>query len=710
MTKNYKWVIIVILLVLIVGSLWYWREYKGKVDTSLPITQTFKEATTLEGNFSVLDGTRVVVASGATLTVNGDVSVQGLLECDGGPLNLRVKGKFSVEKEIKCNRPDTLPEGDVGDGIVVVAQLFDIAKEAVIVSNGHVQMVTDASNLALTPEALTKLYDEAGKYRGEKWHIGPLTPLEEVPMGAKGRPVSLAPAFPKTMESRVKLWQMPFINAVYAQEPAVDNQGKPVPGAVKIGGTWIVGNPNAALPPNVSVPTPPKGINKIILNFNFGNNGVTFQNFNLTGPDGRPGTDGKGCNAQGSKGESAMRLLVKADNITINNFDLHLGSGGAGGNAITPNDCYPKATAVGGVGGEPGNFKMIAEEKFDITGAFNIFPGQGGIGGKAVATGKKGDDGCGGKFGAEATATGGNGGDSNKVLTVSGNVGGLSNVTVNEMVGGQGGDGTANSGAGGHGTGPGCSGGPGGKATANGGKGGNTTCAKFACKGGDGGDAEANPGVGGNGGQGDSKNPGGPGGKGGNAAAKEGQGGTGKTANGDKGTIIREAGGNGGNGGDGCLPGGGGAGGNGKPNGNKGADGKNLCVIEKKPDDIGIISDPGKPIEEIAYVISQSNFSFIHNIGATQCPQPIGSFNITASGAPTGARWEVSVPSGQSWLQITSSGTVNGSGGQLTFTCQLQQYQTQSLSTSPTIIIKDASGKILKQFTATVKGQINAQQ
>ena len=420
MAKRNKLVIVLIMLVLIGGGLWY-RMRQGEVSAPKPPAQVFNEDAKLEGNFSVLPDTRVVVANGATLIVNGDVLVQGSLECDGGPLDIRIAGKFSVEKEIKCSRPETLPSGDVGNGIIVVAKSFDISKDAVVVSNGHVQMVTDANKLALTSDALSKLYDEAGKYRNEKWHVGPLTPLEEIPLNAKGRPVSAVPS-----------WLASFVGIAFAQEPAVDNQGNPVPGAIKIGGTWIVGNPNAVPPANVNIPTPPKDVNKIILNFDFGAGGITLQDFTLTGPDGRPGSDGGGCNAQGGKGESAMRLLVNADNITINNFNLHLGSGGAGGAATTPADCYPKATATGGVGGEPGNFKMIAASNFDITGAFNIFPGRGGVGGKATATGKKGDDGCGGKVGADALSTGGKGGDSSKVLTVSGNVGGLHNVTKNQ--------------------------------------------------------------------------------------------------------------------------------------------------------------------------------------------------------------------------------------------------------------------------------------
>src|SRR3989338_38603 len=409
MTKNYKWGIIVILLVLIGGSWWYLG--RGRVDTGLPIARTFNESTTLEGNFSVLPGTRVVAANGATLTVNGDLIVQGSLECDGGPLDLRVGGKFFVEQEIKCNRPENLPSGDVGNSIIVVAKSFDITKEAVIISNGHVQMVTDESKLALTSEALLKLYDEAGKYRGEKWHIGPFTPLEEIPLETKGRPVSAAYPLRQTSASQIESGPVLFISTANAQEPAVDNEGNPVPGAIKIGGTWVVGNPNAARPPVLNIPTPPKDVNKIILNFDFGNNEVNIADFELTGPDGRPGQDDSGsCNVRGRRGEDAMRLLVDAGNIRVANFNLHLGSGGPGGSATTNKDCDP-GTAIGGEGGSSGNFKMIASDNFSIEGAFNIFPGVGGLGGTATAYGKQGKDACAGENCGNATATRGQRGD-----------------------------------------------------------------------------------------------------------------------------------------------------------------------------------------------------------------------------------------------------------------------------------------------------------
>jgi hypothetical protein len=359
---------------------------------------------------------------------------------------------------------------------------------------------------------------------------------------------------------------------VQAAEPeaATDAAGNPVPGAVKIGGTWVIGNPAVKPPFNLSVPTPPADISKIILNFDFGGNDVEIADFELTGPDGRKGTDdvNQSCTAKGGDGQDAMRLNVRADTITIRNFDLHLGNGGPGGDAVTKDDCDP-AEATGGKGGQGGNFKMVAGEGFAVTGEFNIFPGVGGQGGKAVATGKIGEDGCDGKKGGEATATGGPGGDNKKVLVAQG-VNGTDNIDIRELRGGRGGAGEANGGKGGDGTGPDCNGGPGGKATAAGGKGGDTTCNRFPCVGGDGGDASAKPGKGGTGGPGSPTENGGDGGNGGDASANQGVGGSGKTANGGYGQVKIFSGGDGGNGGDRCQPGAGGSGGSGDPIGQDG--------------------------------------------------------------------------------------------------------------------------------------------
>jgi hypothetical protein len=697
-----------VLVLLALGGLVWWRNG----GTGIP-TRVFEADAVLEGNFSVPVDTKVVVKNGATLTVNGDLLVQGILECDGGPLNLNVKGTFSVEKTLQCSRTAALPAGDLGFGISVVAGDFDITKDAVVVSNGHVQFVHDAAKLAKTREALDALYVEAGTYRTERHHLGPLTPLDEIPDTAVGKPVSvIEPGSSATVGWAGTVARALARPAFAHEDPALDAAGNPVANTVKVGGTWYVGNPGQAPPPNLNVPTPPKGVDKIIVNFDFGDDGVNLADFELTGPDGRAGTDADGsCTVTGGKGEDAMRLLVRADNITINNFDLHLGSGGPGGTATTSKDCDP-GVATGGEGGLAGNFKMVASESFSIAGAFNLFPGKGGPGGTATAYGKKGDDGCAGLKGGDATATGGKGGDNTKLLTASGSISGKENISIREMWGGRGGDGGANSGAGGNGTGPSCAGGPGGKATAAGGAGGNTTCAKFPCTGGAGGDPSANPGTGGTGGLGSATEPGGNGGTGGDASATAGKGGKGTTANGNDGTVKAETGGNGGDGGDGCGPGAGGAGGAGKPEGEIGKDGKNLCVVNQN---VNFQTTPTNenanlntnsattPTPEVS--ISADTLTFTHDIGTTACPTPIGTVRYTAKNLPEGASVDVDASTVPPWLTYTL-GNALSAGTDFTFTCTLERYESQALTANVKIRVLDANDQVIKEFTVTVFGTI----
>ena len=719
---------IVLAIALVIGAARFWPSLNkrdgGKIDTGATITLAADQ--TLSGDQTVPRGTELVVKNGAAITIDGNLSVTGSLVCENGPLNLIVKGTFRAENLVECNRPEELASNDSGSGISIVAESFDISKDAIIVSNSHVQMVTDASHLAKTPEDFEKLYEAIEKDRTGNFRLGPLTPLEEIPKNIPGRPISALPlatvarATEQSADNQARLLSSIsnlIVGTAHAQAPvpATDISGAPVPNTVRIGGTWVIGNPAQKPPRDLQVPTPPKGVKKIILNFNFGQNGVTINNFDLTGPDGRPGTDdvNKGCNARGSRGEDAMRMNVNAANITINNFTLRLGNGGKGGTAETTQDCE-HGRATGGDGGHGGNFKMVAGDKFDIIGSFDIYPGRGGDGGKAIAHGRTGENGCPGRNGGDATATGGRGGDNKKLLVISSTINGRDNITIHEMTAGNGADADVNGGKGGDGTGPKCNGGNGGKATATGGKGGDASCSKFPCTGGNGGNPAARPGNGGKGGTGDAKQPGGNGGKGGDASASAGKAGTGKTANGQEGNVIIEKGGNGGNGGDGCGPGKGGKGGKGKPNGEPGADGKNLCVIVREegtsvapppPDE----EEPGSTLTpEPEFAVTQSNFSFVHNIGATSCPQSIGTFRVTGTNAPSGSRWEASVPPSESWLTSTSSGNINDDGGQLSFTCQLQEYVTQSFSTAATVSVKDASGQTLKQFTVNVKGQINA--
>lgn len=526
---------------------------------------------------------RIVLKDGATLTVNGDLTVKKSISCDGGPLSLTVNGGMKVTGALTCT-------GEDNPGMMlVVTGAVALGDSAKVTVDGSVQIVNDATKLLTTDEEIEAAYQEAGRAGGEGPRFGPFLEDGSVSV-APG--TSVAPSAPAHG----------LIKVAYAQDPAgnevMDKEGNVVPSAT-IGGDWIVGN--GGVPPSgVAIPTPDKKVKRIILNFDFGVNGnVALQDFHLVGPSGADGAsdEGASCNVRGKDGEDAMRFRVQAKNVEINNFRIELGNGGAGGTAETTRNCDP-GVAKGGKGGEAGNMKITADKGITIN-SMTIVPGRGGNGGGATAYGKDGVPGCPGTKGGDAIATAGDGGKNKKELSAFGKVSGIGTVEIKEVTGGFAGSAFAYGGSGGDGTGCNCNGGPGGKATATGGKGGDASVkaggavATNGAAGGNGGDATTEGGMGGAGGQCPLKPKGGDGGKGGDAVSKEGKGGTGTTQNGDPGEVEAEKGGDGGNGGDGCGPGAGGKGGAGREPGALGKPGKLVCPVEEKKTDTSVTPPAG---------------------------------------------------------------------------------------------------------------------
>ena len=302
---------------------------------------------------------------------------------------------------------------------------------------------------------------------------------------------------------------------------------------------------------------------------------LVLDNLTVTAPPGRSGDDedqsqdpgDEGKNADGDPGKPGMNLNIwnNTGSITIRNtVTLSLADGGDGGEATAT--C---ATATGGAGAKPGNFRMTAANGIDITnGALVLVPGSGGAGGDAtVNKGTPGANGCPGAKGADATATGGPGGENRKRLRVRGNVTGVANISIGLLAGGGGGEAKSQACDGGDGTVCPCDGGPGGAAIATGGPGGEASLdvsglgvTTAGVKGGDGGPADATGGNGGDG-PGCKLDEGGDGGAGGDATAVGGAGGeaSGAAATQGAGGDATATSGDGGDGGDSAvLPGTGG--------------------------------------------------------------------------------------------------------------------------------------------------------
>lgn len=569
----------IIILALVGVGLYYLYNSGSKVNEAV----VYDSNTTLSGDQVIESGKEIALKNGATLTVKGNLDLHGALTCDGGPLSLVVEGTVSANGFLTCKG-----EG----GIQIIAQKeITFGDDVHVVSDGSVQIVSDAAQLAKSDEAIEAIYNETGENSGEGTRIGPM-----IEGGKVGSNVSSALPASSTFNP---LTFLGLVNVAEAhEETARDKEGNELQGTV-ISGTWTIGE--GGVPPSgIDVDTPGKKVKKIVLNFDFGEKGaVTLKNFHLIGPKGRAGEsdEGKSCNARGSDGENAFRFRVHAQDITLNNFRLELGDGGAGGLAETTKECDP-GIARGGKGGEAGNFKMTATGNINIS-SFHIVPGRGGVGGTAIANGKDGENGCPGKNGGDATATGGDGGKNKKELAVVGGVSGIGNVTIDTVVGGFGGDATVHPDKGGDGSACKCNGGNGGKGTATAGKGGDASLSGITgtSEGGDGGNVSSFGGVGGVGGSCAVNQPkGGNGGKGGDAKSTFGKGGDAATK-GTDGTVKDETGGNGGNGGDGCGFGKGGNGGAGNPPGKKGADGKLICAEEKPktaPDSGGTSVAPGE--------------------------------------------------------------------------------------------------------------------
>ena len=509
--------------------------------------------TTIHGNYSIPIGAGLIIQNGATLTVTGDLTIDGALSCAQGKLSLVVQGKLHINNSIECILPDSNTDIS-GISIAIVAKHVEFGTQSTLDTNGHIDVVSSAEKLILATDKRKKLYDEVQSTLGDTSRVGPFIERNEV--------------------QKISAFDTREISSTDTIDPNLPN--------LIIRGTWHIGD-GGQMQSGIVLPAPPKATEDILIRLDYGDTGtINLEQFHLFGPSGHDGQDdiGISCDAHGKKGGNAFRFLANAKYITLNEFTLKLGDGGNGGNATTKNDCA-LARAIAGDGGSAGNLKISATKKIYIMN-FHLLPGKGGNGGNANAFGKNGDNICPGSNGGNAEAIGGNGNTNKKDLTFSGAIFGLGQLIVGRIEGGSGGSAIAQPGHGGKGNGCNCAGGKGGDGSATGGLGaqadGAIPSGTIEAHGGDGGDVSATGGDGGDGGNCQMKPTGGAGGDGGDAKVTIGKGGKGRTANGYDGTIKNASGGIGGNGGDGCGPGNGGAGGIGNPLGTNGTNGKISCA------------------------------------------------------------------------------------------------------------------------------------
>ncbi|HXV27097.1 MAG TPA: hypothetical protein VD862_03705 [Candidatus Paceibacterota bacterium] len=603
-------------------------------------TTTYAQDTVLDGDQVIPARHRWVLAGGASLTVNGNLEIQGELACGEGGMTVSVNGDLVLGGKVSC--------ASGGDVAIAFAGSLDAEKGSVIDADGSVVISDDAQRLASDLNRLDSIYDDVERETGAGPRLGPLADDASA------------------------------IGSSWADEVVAARSGNVIRHASWLGATaYAQGESHVTLRGKFVIRTPKPGKKQIVLIDTPGVDNMNLTDLNLTGPDGREGASDMdtNCNAVGKNGEDAFRLMARAPNLRINNVTLNLGNGGKGGDASTNKDCDP-GTAVGGKGGKAGNFKLFGTQSFTIEGDFTINPGKGGEGGFALALGR---DGGPSEKGGDATATGGAGAENRKRLSQQGTVNGVANVQVGSVVGGKGGDADALPGTGGAGVGCGNKGGDGGKGTATAGKGGDARAIigggavrtpGAQDTGGEGGISSADGGKAGDGGACDASGPGGNGGTGGAAVSKPGKGGS-ATVSGADGAKKNETGGNGGNGGAGCLPGKLGKGGTGNPPGEDGKDGKNLCVSETKTPTPSPTEEADEPTPPPA--TASANLSYDH-----VAPGEYSEVYATVKGAP-GAKVTAKL-AGPGVSGNAEQTATAGDNGEAKFTWKIVSYGDYSLS------------------------------
>ncbi|MBI4067050.1 hypothetical protein HY407_01600, partial [Candidatus Gottesmanbacteria bacterium] len=382
---------------------------------------------------------------------------------------LTTKKNLTVDGIVFCN----LSENEVKQGILtginfVIEDGAEFNKNSFIVSNGHIQIVESPDLLLKTGEDFKKAFNEVAMDSGEGIRVGPL----------------FAQAPSRTSDFNVSSLAL-NTNAILgeATDSGKAKKDKKVNfrGKIKIG--ISVGSPDQPFPTWMDLEKVPKILDYILLWAKMPNGVLNIEDAYLFTPDGHDGEDIiGGCDINVPQIESpedqfkrnAMRMRGHARVIRVNNFHLYLGDGGKGGDATTDKNCNP-GKAVAGIGGNPSNFKWTADEAIEILGGFYIYPGRGGDGGKAIAYGADGIDGCTDREainGKNAYATGGAGAANPRVLSAKGGVQGLSNIYIGSMYGGNGGDAEVNPGKGGNANKCDCPGGKGGDGFATPGRGG----------------------------------------------------------------------------------------------------------------------------------------------------------------------------------------------------------------------------------------------
>lgn len=197
-TRQYLWGVIVggsITILMLLFFIWWLFLRVNYV--------VYSQDTIIEGDLLVTKEQPIMLKDNAKLTVTGNALFEGDLVCKDGGLQLEVMGTLTSDAMMKCDT-DVDESGVNASGVsIVAANGLVLGPDSVIESQGSVQLVDNASKLAMSQDAVDKVFDQVETAEQTGLQIGPLTnDLADQAFEA-----------PKTASA-----PLPFVQVAHAQE------------------------------------------------------------------------------------------------------------------------------------------------------------------------------------------------------------------------------------------------------------------------------------------------------------------------------------------------------------------------------------------------------------------------------------------------------------------------------------------------------------
>ena len=189
-------IVLIVVIALIIGAIYYLIQPKEK-KTEQPVG-VIDADTTIEGDYELIPGEKLVIKNGAKVTINGNLKNDGEIECENGSLNLIVNGNAEINDKLTCENPTEESDNDIN---MVVADSLTLNENATITTDGSLQIVEKEEDLATTQQEIDQKFEEAAADTCDGNCLGPLIGPEETSSGPEsdektdedsGRPVGVA--------------------------------------------------------------------------------------------------------------------------------------------------------------------------------------------------------------------------------------------------------------------------------------------------------------------------------------------------------------------------------------------------------------------------------------------------------------------------------------------------------------------------------------